>query len=129
MSVGGGEVQIGLPNGRLLTYRNLRRLHGDVYATFSTGEGYRETKLWGGSLTENIVQAASRDIFAEGLLRLIRAGLKVVMHCHDEFVLEVDSDVRREDVEALLRPPPEWAPDLPVEVESWEGESYARAEP
>ena len=43
--------------------------------TFATGEGYRESKLWGGSLTENIVQAVARDIFAEGLLRLARAGL------------------------------------------------------
>ena len=128
MSVAGGEMQIELPNGRLLTYRNLRRLHGDVYATFATGEGYRESKLWGGSLTENIVQAVARDIFAEGLLRLARAGLDVVLHCHDEYVLEVAPDVRREDVEELLRRPPEWAPDLPVDVESWEGETYARAD-
>jgi DNA polymerase bacteriophage-type len=124
-SIGGGEMSIGLPSGRELTYRRLRRIHGDVYATFATEAGYRERKLWGGSLTENVVQATARDVFARGLLRLIRAGLRVVLHAHDEVVLEVDPDVRREDVEGLLRQPPEWASDLPIDVESWEGATYA----
>jgi hypothetical protein len=51
--------------------------------------------------------------------------LKVVLHCHDEYVLEVDHDVRKEDVEELLRASPEWAPDLPIDAEAWEGEHYA----
>jgi hypothetical protein len=55
----------------------------------------------------------------------VRAGLKVVLHCHDEYVLEVDHDVRKEDVEELLRASPEWAPDLPIDAEAWEGEHYA----
>jgi hypothetical protein len=126
MSVGGvAEMQIELPNSRHLVYRNLIRRHGDVYATFATPDGHRESKLWGGFLTENVVSAIARDIFAGALQRLIRAGLKVVLHCHDEYVLEVDHDVRKEDVEELLRQPPSWAADLPIDVESWEGDHYA----
>lgn len=125
MSVGAGEMQIELPSGRRLAYRNLIRRRGDVYATFATPEGYRENKLWSGLLVENTVQAVARDVFGEGLLRLVRAGLKVVLHCHDEYIIEADPDVRLEDVLQLLRQSPEWAPDLPVDAEAWEGAHYA----
>jgi DNA polymerase len=125
MSVGAGEMEVALPSGRNLRYHNLRRLHGDVYATFASEEGYRETKLWGGFLTENAVSGTARDIFAEGLLRLERAGLRVVLHIHDEYVMEVDPDVHLSDVLELLRQPPLWALDLPIDAEGWEGDCYA----
>jgi DNA polymerase I-like protein with 3'-5' exonuclease and polymerase domains len=126
-SVGEGVLNIRLPSGRELHYRNLRRRGRDVYCTFATEDGYRESKLWGGFLTENIVQATARDVFAALLLRLEAAGLRVVLHCHDEFVLEVDHDVSRTEVEALLWLPPEWCPDLPIDVSSWEGACYVEA--
>ena len=68
----------------------------------------------------------ARDIFCLGLLRLVDAGLKVVLHCHDEYVLEVDHDVKIDDVLPHLRQSPEWAPDLPIDCEGWEGDSYAQ---
>jgi hypothetical protein len=105
-SVGDGEMAINLPSGRQLHYRNLLRRGSNVYAALATAEGYRETRLWGGFLTENAVQSVARDIFALGLLRLEEAGLSVVFHCHDEYVLEVDRDVRRGDVEEILRSSP-----------------------
>jgi DNA polymerase len=127
MSVGSGQMEIALPSGRTICYKNLVRRHGDVYATFATPDGYRENKIWGGFATENAVSGVARDVFCEGLLRLIKAGLKVVLHCHDEYVLEVDHDVKLEDVLPLLRQSPEWAPDLPIDCEGWEGNCYAHA--
>jgi hypothetical protein len=56
-SVGGGEMQIELPSGRRIGYRNLIRRHGDVYATFATPEGYRENKLWGGHSRKTFAKA------------------------------------------------------------------------
>jgi hypothetical protein len=126
MSVGAGEMEIALPSGRHLHYRNLHRKNGDVYATFATEKGYRETKIWGGFLTENVTQSVARDVFAEGLLRLEAAGLRVVLHCHDEYILEVDPDVKRDDVVELLRQPPAWALDLPIDCEAWEGDCYVK---
>ena len=124
-SVGDGEMAINLPSGRHLHYRNLLRRGSNVYATLATAEGYRETQLWGGFLTENAVQSVARDIFALGLLRLEQAGLCVVHHCHDEYVLEADRDVKRADVEEIIRTPPEWCRDLPIDLSSWEGDCYA----
>jgi len=58
-------------------------------------------------------------------LRLERAGLRVVLHIHDEYVMEVDPDVHLSDVLELLRQPPLWALDLPIDAEGWEGDCYA----
>jgi DNA polymerase len=71
------------------------------------------------------VQAIARDVFAEDILRLEAAGLPVVFHCHDEAVLEVEPDVELADVLPRLRQPPEWALDLPLDAEGWEGAAYA----
>jgi hypothetical protein len=125
-SVGDGQFRIALPSGRELVYRELHRRGRDIYATFASPEGYRENKLWGGFLTENAVSAVARDVFAFLLLRLATAGLRVVLHCHDEYVLEVDPDVTVQDVCELLRTPPDWATDLPLDSDGWEGPFYAK---
>ncbi len=57
----------------------------------------REPQKWlrmdtyGPKLVENIVQATARDLLAETMLRLDQAGYWIVMHCHDEVVIEVPS--------------------------------------
>jgi DNA polymerase len=126
-SVGAGELAIQLPGGRALHYSSLVRRGREVCATLATEDGYRETRLWGGFLTENTVQAVARDVFAEAVLRLEAAGHRIVLHCHDEFVLEVEPDVALDDVLALIRIPPDWAADLPIDAEGWEGECYAQS--
>jgi DNA polymerase len=46
-------------------------------------------KLYGGVLTNNLVQGTARDIQAHGMVNLERAGYRIVMHTHDEIVAEV----------------------------------------
>jgi hypothetical protein len=58
-------------------------------------------KTYGGLLTENIVQAISRDVLVDAQLRLDRAGFPVVLHVHDENVAEVDDEARFEEMKAL----------------------------
>jgi hypothetical protein len=70
--------------------------------------------------------ATARDIFVWQIPRLEAAGLRVVLHCHDEYVLEADHDVNIADVLALLRTPPPWAAELPVDASAWEGDCYAK---
>jgi DNA polymerase I-like protein with 3'-5' exonuclease and polymerase domains len=126
MSVGNGEFGIELPSGRVLHYRGLIRRGNDVCCNLATEDGYRESRLWGGLLTENIVQATARDVFVWFILRLEAAGWRIILHCHDEYALEVDRDVSVEDVIALLREPPPWASDLPLDASAWAGTCYAK---
>ena len=75
---------------------------------------------WGGKLTENIVQAVARDVFADGLLRLTAAGHKVVWHVHDEVIVEcpeADAPAVLTEVINTLSTTPAWAPHLPLAAE------------
>lgn len=73
-----------------------------------------KTPTYGGKLTENIVQAIARDCLAVSLERLDKAGLKTVMHIHDEVVLEVphqNSEALQKACD-LMAEPIDWAPGL-----------------
>ena len=96
-------------------------------------EGIGESRKWtrietfGGKLTENIVQATARDLLAEAMLRLRDAGFEIVMHVHDEAVLEVpveESSV--EEVCALMAEVPAWADGLPLRADGYECEFYKK---
>jgi DNA polymerase I-like protein with 3'-5' exonuclease and polymerase domains len=126
MSVGDGEFSIELPSGRTLHYRGLIRRGNDVCCNLATEEGFRESRLWGGLLTENVVSGVARDTFTWQIPRLEASGWRVVAHIHDEYVLEVAPDVKVGDVVALLRTPPPWASDLPQDASAWEGGCYAK---
>lgn len=75
---------------------------------------------WGGKLTENIVQAVARDVFADALLRLESSGINVVWHVHDEVIVECPTedapDVLTKVIHTLSTPP-EWAVGLPLTAE------------
>jgi hypothetical protein len=88
-----------------------------------------QPRLWGGTLTENVVQRMARDVLAEAILRLEGAGLPVVFHAHDEVILEVDIDNKEEakaEAERLMAVEPVWAPGLPLEVEGDLAERYTK---
>ena len=52
----------------------------------------KRTSIYGGRLTENIVQAVSRNILAHALRNLEDKGFPVVLHIHDEAVVEAESE-------------------------------------
>jgi DNA polymerase bacteriophage-type len=113
-----------LPSGRKLEYSSPRRVNGE-YA-FCTYQGGPPSKMYGGKLTENIVQAASRDVFVEGLLRLEALGIPVLFHVYDEYIAEVAVDSDLPDVASIVGQPPSWAPDLPVAAEGQRATYYCK---
>lgn len=77
-------------------------------------------RLWGGLCAENASQALARDVFSDMLIRLDKAGFYIIMHVHDEVVIEEDKGKAKEslaEVINIMSTPPEWIPDLPVAAE------------
>ena len=77
--------------------------------------------MYGGAITENVVQACARDIFVLGLLRLQDAGLNPVFSIHDAAITLFPEETAKEQLEEMhllqvVVPP--WANGLPVAVDS-----------
>ena len=109
-------LSIRLPSGRFLYYRNVRLLGNkisyDGYSSTARVWGKQET--YGGKLVENIVQATARDCLSEAMLAADLEGLPIVMHVHDEIVLDAPKNGFAKDLKALMIAPPIWAAGLPL---------------
>ncbi len=112
------DFEIELPSGRSIKYRKIAAQEGDITGVIIRSGRPERHRLYGGLLCENLVQAAARDVFAEGLLRLDDAGYPVAVHIHDEAVCEVPLAVEAQDVAKVLAQAPLWMADLPVEAEA-----------
>jgi DNA polymerase bacteriophage-type len=126
-----GFLFIQLPSGRKLAYaipklqRNERFNKDELsYEGIESGKWSKIT-TYGGKLTENIVQAIARDCLAESLIRLDDRGYNIVMHVHDEVVLDV-KDGSLHEVEQIMSEPIPWAKGLPLKAEGFETEYYRK---
>jgi hypothetical protein len=71
-------------------------------------------------IAHNCSQALARDIFSDMMVRVEEAGYNVIMHVHDELVVEVDTDkaeLALQEIEGIMSTPPEWIPDIPLAAE------------
>lgn len=77
-------------------------------------------KVWGGLISENLSQALARDIFAYILTKLHEKGHEVILHVHDEVVIECAEEKAEEvlkEVLTVMSDPPPWIPDIPLAAE------------
>jgi DNA polymerase len=123
----GQHLWYALPSGRVLCYPFARfNEEGDLtYAKASwkpaaDAKEWPRARLWRGLACENITQAVANDLLRHALRQLDAEGLNVVLHVHDEIVLEVpEADAERAAarlVEVMCQPP-EWAKGLPLNAE------------
>lgn len=136
----GQYFTITLPSGRALYYRNPTFKEKKVGRSMSKLLFYegiiQETKQWGlidtygGKLTENIVQAISRDLIGYSMLNLAKAGYGITMHVHDEAVAEVpdegDSEKWLSEMIRIMSVPPEWASNLPLDAAGFTCKYYMK---
>lgn len=128
-----GFLFITIPSGRKLAYAKPRMATNKFGREGLSYEGVGESKKWmrletyGPKLVENIVQATSRDILAEAMERLEKAGFDIVCHVHDEVVLEVpDGRSSVEEVNRLMTVNPEWTEGLPLNAAGFESPFYKK---
>ena len=127
-----GMLFITLPSGRRLAYvkpkMGLNRF-GNESVTY---EGVGMQKKWlrlesyGPKFVENIVQATSRDILAEAMLRLDAHGYKIVMHVHDEVVIEAPVDASLAEISAKMSLSPTWAKGLLLRADGYVTDFYRK---
>ncbi|HBY2626837.1 UNVERIFIED_CONTAM: hypothetical protein C3P01_05185 [Clostridioides difficile] len=130
-----GVLFIELPSSRRLSYL---RPKIEPHTTFSgdkiTYEGMEQTsKQWkridtyGPKLVENIVQATARDCLREAMFNVTDAGYDIVMHVHDELVLDVDKKGGSlEEVNNIMGKEISWAKGLPLKADGYECNYYKK---
>lgn len=129
-----GMLFITLSSGRRLAYVKpgigVNRFGGTAITYWGQGVARKWQKLetYGGKLVENIVQATARDLLAEAITRIEKAGHRIVMHIHDEVVIDepINSDITVADICALMNELPEWAEGLPIDAAGYECDFYQK---
>ena len=121
-----------LPSGRVLCYPFARfNEEGDLtYAKASwkpaaDAKEWPRARLWRGLACENITQAVANDLLRYALRQLD----DVVLHIHDEIVLEVpeaDAEAAAERLVQIMCEPPPWASGLPLNAEVAIMERYGK---
>jgi DNA polymerase len=122
-----------LPSGRSLAYPNARikpdpnfGKDGVVFDGWDKNK-WMTQRTYGGRLVENLVQAIARDCLAVSMTRLDQEGYNIVMHVHDEVILDVPIDTGSlENVTTIMSQPIKWAPGLPLKAAGFECEFYQK---
>jgi|LSQX01.3.fsa_nt_gb DNA polymerase len=126
-----GILFIELPSGRRLAYVKPKlaedeRYPGKEKITFQAVNEktwqWEEEDTYGGKLVENIVQATARDCLAHAMWMVDYHRFKIVMHVHDEIVVEVAEDDHDSlnTICSLLGEPISWAPGLSLKADGYE---------
>jgi DNA polymerase len=138
ISQSGSFARLPLKSGRCLTYHNPRiveretpwgekRESVEVDTLNSVTRQWTSQIIWGGLLTENVVQATARDLMAGAMMRLEMSGYPVVMSVHDEIICEVpEGHGSLAEMIELMTEPSEWAQGCPIAAEGKEGPRYEK---
>lgn len=135
-----GVLYCRLLSGRYLVYHNPRlsfdkerdkyRIEFDGYNTnpLQGAIGWVTMQTYGGKLTENVVQATARDLLAYAMINLESQNYSIVLHVHDEIVIEVkEGQGSVAEVERIMSTMPAWATNWPVKaVGGWRAKRYGK---
>ena len=113
-----------LPNEMALNYPNLRFEAGQFI--YNTDRDYVRTH--GPRVTENVVQALSRLVITDQMLDIQSLPqVDIVLQVHDEIIAigsKHNADVTMDRILQIMRTPPEWCDDLPLDAEGGVSKVY-----
>jgi DNA polymerase len=129
-------LTIRLPSGRKLYYANpalTKNQWGGESISYArmdqTTKKWARVESYGGKLVENITQAVARDCLAHSMYVLSNAGYNIVMHIHDEVVIEVPASGAAEELKricGLMSQEIFWANGLILNAEGFVGGFYKK---
>lgn len=127
-----GCMFLQLRSGRSLCYPQPKigiNRFGSESITFmgiNTVKKWSRIETYGAKLVENIVQATSRDLLAETMRRLEAADNPVVMHIHDEAVIEAPTNRSLDTMIKIMTEVPDWANGLILNAAGFIGDFYKK---
>jgi DNA polymerase len=129
-----GMFFIKLPSGRRLAYARpkieLNRFDKDgiTYEGMDqTTKQWCRTDTYGPKIVENITQAIARDCLGVSMLRVDAAGYAMVMHVHDEMVIDCPNSFGSLDhVISIMAESIDWAPGLLLRGDGYETNYYKK---
>lgn len=127
-----GCLFLRLRSGRYLCYPQPKigiNRFGSESITFmgiNTVKKWSRIETYGAKLVENIVQATSRDLLAEAMRRLEAAGNPIVMHIHDEAVIDAPKDSSLDTMVRIMTEVPSWADGLILNAAGFVGDFYKK---
>lgn len=131
----GNILFIKLPSGRRLSYIRPKIDYDNIFNKYIiTYEGVDPTTkkskrltTYGGKLVENIVQAIARDVLAQSMINLKNHGFNIVMHVHDEIVLEVEDKISSiEEVCEIMCKENKYLKGLKLKADGFESNYYKK---
>lgn len=128
-----GNLFVQLPSGRSLCYWRARiDEEGQILymGVNQTTKQWQEIETWGGKIVENIVQAVARDCLAVAMERVTAKGYRIVMHIHDEMIVDVPIEWNPghalEEINGMMAAPIDWAPGLPLKGDGYICDYYKK---
>ena len=127
-----GCLFLRLRSGRRLCYPQPKigiNSFGSESITFmgiNTVKKWDRIETYGAKLVENIVQATSRDLLAETMRRLEATDNPIVMHIHDEAVIDAPADRSLEKIVKIMTEVPAWADGLILNAAGFVSDFYKK---
>jgi DNA polymerase len=118
---------IKFPNGLYIRYPNIHVDTSESNKRYLYKKRYNmEVTIWGGSVTENVVQALARIVIGEQMIQ-INEKYRPALTVHDAVVCvlpdeEVETGTKY--IENIMSKAPEWAEGLPIACESGIADNY-----
>mgnify|MGYP003639942998 CR=1 FL=1 len=131
------RIQVGMPNWHKPKEKEdcasgkCRCQAGPKLTYMSQKNGaWMRVHTYGGKLTENLVQATSREIMMFACVRLEEAGYPIILTVYDEVVTEPPATIllnyNKHELAKIMSVMPEWAAGWPITVDPWEGIRYKK---